>query len=551
MDSAVVHQKKKTVSFFRLAVGSALFFVLFCNFSFFRHVTAVYPLSWSNVGFLLSLAAALTTVIFLLISLLSGKHTTKPLLVLLFLISSLSAYFIDNFDIVIDKAIIRSIFDTSPAEVKDLLSWKLLAYFLLLGVLPGLFVCSVSITPRSFRQSLVQKTAAVFMSVFALLALMLPFSRFYTSFFRENKPLRYYTNPTYGLYSAGKHLSELFDSSPKTIMPLGLDARSARRPDAPGKLVVLVVGEAARADHFSLNGYQRETNPLLKQENIINFSQMQSCGTSTAYSIPCMFSNLTRDGYSEKKAARTENVLDVLRHAGTEVLWRDNNSDSKGVALRVRYEDFRQPENNPVCTDGECRDEGMLVGLENYLTERADKDVLIVLHQMGNHGPAYFKRYPAEFAVFTPACATNQLEKCRNEEIVNAYDNALRYTDYFLAKVISFLKQHEKYRETTMLYLADHGESLGENGLYLHGIPYSIAPDAQTHVGSLIWFGKKMSRRLDLSAIKAKKDAFFSHDNLFHTILGLFEVQTAVYRPELDMLAAAQPHVRQPVKSKL
>ncbi len=539
MNAIISPQKKKTVSHVKLAAIASLFLVVFYNCSFFRHVVAVYPLSWSNLGFLLSLAAGLTAVIFLLISLLSGRHTTKPLLVLLFLSSSLTAYFMDNFDIVIDKAMIRSIFDTSPAEVSDLLSFDLFGYFLLLGVLPSLLVCSVSITPRSFRQSLGQKAAAVFMSAAALLALMLPFSKFYISFFRENKPLRYYTNPTYSLYSVGKYCSGLLDSTPKTITPLGLDARATRSPDAARKLIVLVVGEAARADHFSLNGYQRETNPLLKQENIINFSQMQSCGTSTAYSIPCMFSNLTRAEYSEKKAARTENVLDVLGHAGTEILWRDNNSDSKGVALRVRYEDFRLPENNPVCADGECRDEGMLSGLEKYLAERRDKDVLLVLHQMGNHGPAYYKRYPESFAAFKPACGTNQLEKCSNDEIVNVYDNALRYTDYFLAKVIAFLKRNEEDCETAMFYVADHGESLGENGLYLHGIPYSIAPEAQTHVGSLIWFGAKTSRRLNLAAVKAEKDAAFSHDNLFHTLLGLFEVRTAVYRPELDMLAAA------------
>ncbi|WP_417914611.1 phosphoethanolamine transferase [Candidatus Electronema sp. JM] len=520
----------------KLAVLSSLLFVLLYNFAFFRHVVSVYPLSWENAGFLLSLAAGLATVITLLISLLSSEYTTKFVLILFFLLSSVSAYFMDNFDIVIDKAMIRSIFDTSPAEVTDLLNIELLGYLILLGILPSLLIYKIKIAPRSFKKSFIDKTATVVVSIMLLLLLMLPFSRFYTSFFREQKPLRYYTNPTYYIYSTGKYLGEIFDRPSKNITKLGLDAKITRRPDARKKLIILVLGEAARADHFSLNGYQRETNPLLQQESIINFSQMRSCGTSTAYSIPCMFSHFTRAEYSEKKAQRTENVLDVLQRTGSvNILWRDNNSDSKGVALRVTYEDFRSEEQNPVCADGECRDEGMLTGLSRRVEENKDKDMLIILHQMGNHGPAYYKRYPKGFEFFKPVCPTNQIERCSNEEIINTYDNALRYTDYFLSKVINFLKQNQD-RETAMLYIADHGESLGEGGLYLHGIPYSIAPDAQTHIGALLWFSEQFCRHFNLGNIKGRKDAHFSHDNLFHTLLGLFEVQTSVYNPELDML---------------
>jgi len=528
----------KEIGTTRLAALAALFFVVFYNSAFFRHVTAVYSLSWGNVGFLLSLAAGLMVLITFILSAIASPYTTKIVLILLFLLSSGAAYFMDHFDIVIDKAMIRSIFDTSPAEVGDLFNPRLLGYVLLLGVLPSLIVYKIKIAPRSFKRSVVEKTAVACISPLLLLLLILPFSKFYTSFFREHKPLRYYTNPTYYIYSTGRYLAELLDSSNTTIAPLGLDAKVLHRhPDAARKLIIVVVGEAARADHFSLNGYPRETNPLLKQEKLINLSQMQSCGTSTAYSIPCMFSPFTRAEYSEKKAQRSENVLDVLRHTGViDILWRDNNSDSKGVALRVAYEDFRTSERNPLCADGECRDEGMLLGLDRYAAQRKDKDILIVLHQMGNHGPAYYKRYPKDYEYFKPICATNQLEQCSKEEIINTYDNALRYTDHFLAEVIAFLKQQEQERETALLYLADHGESLGEGGLYLHGIPYSIAPAAQTHIGALLWFGEKSSKRLDLRTLQARKDAPLSHDNLFHTLLGLFEVQSGVYKPELDML---------------
>ena len=307
-------------------------------------------------------------------------------------------------------------------------------------------------------------------------------------------------------------------------------------------MIILVIGETARADRFSLNGYSKETNPLLKKEDLVSFTNMSSCGTSTAHSVPCMFSIFPKDDYSYKKGASTKNVLDVLKNTqDVAILWRDNNSDSKGVALRVDYEDYRSPNKNTICNEDECRDEGMLVGLEDYIEKNKDKDILIVLHQMGNHGPAYYKRYPKEFEKFTPVCKTNQLQNCTKEEISNAYDNAILYTDYFLSKTINFLKKYSNTHETAMLYVSDHGESLGENGIYLHGMPYAIAPKEQTHVASVIWLGEgQMEYEYDRSKIKANKDKEYSHDNLFDTLLGMFEVETEVYKKELNILNDAR-----------
>jgi lipid A ethanolaminephosphotransferase len=299
----------------------------------------------------------------------------------------------------------------------------------------------------------------------------------------------------------------------------------------------MVVGEASRADHFSLNGYERDTNPQLAQENIINFSNTYSCGTSTAVSVPCMFSMYDRGDYSYKKGISTQNVLDVLKHTKkVSILWRDNNSDSKGVALRVPYEDYKTSKNNTICSEGECRDIGMLVGLDKYIEKNRGKDILIVLHQMGNHGPAYYKRYTKDFQKFTPTCETNQLEKCTQEEIENAYDNAILYTDNFLAKTIDLLKQYDKSHDTAMIYMSDHGESLGENGVYLHGLPYFMAPDAQTHIGTIMWFGKSMSKKIDADALRQRADKEYTQDDLFHTLLGIFNVKTKVYDKSMDIL---------------
>lgn len=516
----------------RLILLTALFFIVFDNLAFFRQVMAVYPVTLKNIGFLASLVVGLTAFITLLLTLVSSKYTTKPVLILLLLVSSLASYFMNNYNVVIDHTMIRNILQTNYRESVDLLSFKLIAYFLLLGLLPAFFIYRAEIEPVSWRQAVTAKLKTAAISVLIVFAMILSFSKFYTSFFREHKPLRYYTNPTYYIYSTGKYLNLTYNRSEAAVKPLGEDARIPAA-DLDRELVILVVGEAARADRFSLNGYERETNPLLQQEDVISFPDMYSCGTSTAYSVPCMFSIFPRADYSDGKGESNENLLDVLRHAGVHVLWRDNNSDSKGVALRVPFQDYKLPEINPVC-DVECRDEGMLVGLQEYIDAQPAGDIVIVLHQMGNHGPAYYKRYPPAFEKFTPVCRTNQFDQCTNEEIGNAYDNAILYTDYFLSRVIGLLKKNSSRFETAMIYLSDHGESLGEYGIYLHGLPYAMAPDVQKHIGAIFWFGD--SFKIDKNALRRKAAKRFSQDNLFHTLLGLLEIETGVYDKGLDII---------------
>ena len=531
---------KRKISTIQLILGAALFFVLCDNATFFQQVLAVYPLSFDNIGFLLSLAAGLIALLVFVLTLISSRHTLKPVLMLLFIASSLTAYFMDSYNVVIDDTMIQNIAETNWSETYDLISWGMLSYLLFLGILPAILISRVRLVTRPLTKTTLYKLMDCGASLLIVCVMLFGFSKFYTSFFREHKPLRYYTNPSYYLYSIGEYIAHRYGSHTQKLSPLGLDAKVVEEHEngqEQKELVILVVGEAVRADHLSLNGYHRETNPLLEREDIINFSEMYSCGTSTAYSVPCMFSNLDRKEYSPRKGRNRENILDVLSHTEfINILWRDNNSDSKGVALRVPYEDFSTPVNNPVCMDGECRDEGMLVGLDAYVDQHPGKDILIVLHQMGNHGPAYYKRYPEEFEKFRPICKTNQLEECTREEIINGYDNALLYSDYFLSKVITFLKGYETSHNTAMLYFSDHGESLGENGLYLHGMPYVIAPESQTHIGSFMWFGEDMKEKIDMDYLRKQHDQAYSHDNLFHTLLGLFEVKTEVYNRELDIL---------------
>mgnify|MGYP002641673778 FL=1 len=520
----------------KLIIYSSIFFTLFYNYSFFTNTLKVYPLD-ENLGFVISITFVMTAFLIILLTLVTNKFIIKPILIFVFLVSSLTNYFMNSYHAVIDDSMLRNMMQTDISESLDLLNFKLVLYFISLGLLPSYYIYRVSFPTRTLKQELKTKAKVLGISLLIVLISFFSFSKYYTSFAREHKPLRYSINPTFWFYSVGKYINLTYNTAPLVVEPIGLDAKVRVSDNNRTKIVILVVGEAARADHFSLNGYEKETNPLLKQEDIINFPDMYSCGTSTAESVPCMFAKYNRSDYSYKKGIRTQNVLDVLDHTGdVSVLWRDNNSDSKGVALRVPFENYKDSTNNTICTEDECRDIGMLVGLDTYIETNKGKNIFIVLHQMGNHGPAYYKRYTKEFEKFTPVCKTNQLEKCTQEEISNAYDNAILYTDTFLVKTIDFLKQYDTSHDTAMIYMSDHGESLGEGGVYLHGIPYFMAPDAQTHIGSFMWFGEGMKRVVNTQLIKENSNKIYSQDNLFYTLLGIFNVETKVYDKTMDII---------------
>ena len=516
---------------YKLILYVSIFFTSFYNFSFFEKVTETYIFEGSNIFYIISLGIVQIFFTNIVFAIFASKYTTKFLLILTLFISSYTAYFMDVYHIVIDDNMIRNTFQTNLAESSDLFSFKLVIYVLLLGILPSYIVYKIEIDYEDIKTELFRKLKSIFISLAIIGIILFSFSKFYTSFFREHKSLRYHINPSFWLYNINYVIIKNYTSHAITLEKIGNDAKITSNEKR--KIMILVVGEASRADRFSLNGYERETNPLLKNEDVINFTNMYSCGTSTAESVPCMFSIFDRANYSYKKGISTENVVDVLNKTNeVSILWRDNNSDSKGVALRVDFEDYRTSKTNTIC-DNECRDEGMIVGLDKYIEQHKNKNILIVLHQMGNHGPAYYKRYVKEFEKFAPICKTNQLEACSKDEVENAYDNAVLYTDYFLSKVINFLKPYSQNFETSMFYVSDHGESLGENGLYLHGMPYFLAPDAQKHVASVMWLGNGKKENIEKP---------YSQDNLFHTLLGFFDVKTSVYKEDMDILNDYKKH---------
>lgn len=463
-----------------------------------------------------------------------GKYA-RWILAFLIIVSSQAAYYMDHLGVIIDTVMIDNIIQTNRNEISGLITSSLIGRTFIFGLIPAWCVIKYFPKNTNFKNELISRLKTIGFLILGVVVLVVPFTADYATFIREHKIVRFYANPTYATYSSIKFLTSKLSVKTNNgpLINIAGDIKNLDLADSKKELIIMVVGETARADRFSLNGYKRDTNPRLSKENVVSFSNVSSCGTSTSVSVPCMFSSLGREHYEKEKALAQKNVLDVLNDHGIAVLWRDNNSDSKGVATRVRYEDFKSPTLNPVC-HGECRDIGMLNKLDDYINQNKGKDIFIVLHQMGNHGPEYYRRYPKEFEKFKPACQTGELRDCSKQEIDNAYDNGILYTDYFLSEVINFLKKHDDRFETAMLYVADHGESLGEHGFYLHAAPYMLAPKEQKHVPAILWTGNNFDYNID--DIKPFKNQALSHDDLFCSVMIAYELESGMCGGKNKML---------------
>jgi len=490
----------------------------------------------------------------IVLTFLAFRPVLKPVLTALFLISAGVAYFMSQYGVMIDAGMFRNFAETNATEVRDLLSLKLFAYILFLGVLPSWLLWKFPVEYRRWHLELLSKVVVCAASVAVIGGVALVNYQGLSSLFRNHHELRLMLVPSNYIGASAGYLREQVVSAQQPFIKIGEDAR--RNPalqDRPRKsLTVLVVGESARAENFGILGYHRDTTPELdKEAGLIAFTDVHSCGTETAVSVPCMFSNMSRQDYDASKAKNQEGLLDVLKRAGLDVVWRDNQSGCKGTCDRVTLQDVSNLKDPALCANSECRDEILLQGLQSFI-DHLDKDTVLVLHQMGSHGPEYFKRYPKEYEHFTPVCESNALNNCSRESIVNGYDNTLVYTDHVLSSLIDVLRSNQEKVDTAMLYLSDHGESLGEYNLFLHGTPYMLAPEQQKHVAMLAWFSNsyQKSYSVDTHCLQRSRDKPLSQDNLFHSMLGLLEVQSKVYQHDLDLFAGCRGAVIDGVLAK-
>ncbi len=495
-----------------------------------------------QLGMFLLLVCALTACL----ALLNFRHVLKPLLVALVLVTSIASYFMNHYGTVIDWSMVQNVMETDRRESTELLSAGMLGTIALTGALPAVVIAAMELTFRSGRRQLALNLGTALAGFLASALLLVLLFKALAPALHDHRELRFLLTPTNVIQAISGYYKRKWHT-PLVIAPLGTDAtkgvlwRGTRRRT----VTILVVGETARAANFSLNGYPRVTNPQLAAvPGLLNFRRMTSCGTATAVSVPCLFSALGRERYSQDKAESQEGLLDVVQHAGIDVLWRDNNSGCKGVCARIQYEDVSAPvKGDPLCNAEECFDEILLRGLAERI-RGASKDMLIVLHQKGSHGPAYAKRTPASFQAFGPVCATSELASCSQASIVAAYDNTILYTDHVLKRAIDLLASasREDDVDTALIYVSDHGESLGENNLYLHGAPYFMSPDEQRQVPFMVWLSDGFRRRFKLQqqCLMARADQNFSHDHIFHSTLGVLNISTAVYNPKLDLFHACR-----------
>ncbi len=500
---------------------------------------------WSGAGFLLAFFGFVAALHAAFLSLFAWRWTFKPVLVFCLVAAALGANFMLTYGVVIDRTMMVNVLQTDVRESKELLSLQLVVILGLMAIIPAIWLWRLELKQRSWWLQLKRNLLTFFGAVIlAVVVVMLSFQSM-ASMMRNHKQLRFMINPLNSVYALSEIALEPFARPKKPMIAIGQDAKPGATWQKSGKppLFVLIVGETARAANFSLNGYARETNPELAKENVTSFLNVYSCGTSTAASVPCMFSHLGREAY-DKRDADYQTLLDVLDHAGVAVLWRDNNAGCKGTCGNIQNEDLSHATTPEFCTSQECFDEVMLHQLDERLTKLtngdAHKGIVLVLHQKGSHGPAYYLRSPKAYKKFMPECETNALQSCTREQVTNAYDNTILYTDYFLAQTVEWLKTRADHYDTAMLYVSDHGESLGENNTYLHGLPYMIAPDVQKHVPMVLWLSPQMEQRrgLNTACMQGQRNAALSHDNLFHSVLGLLDIQTDVYRADRDMFKA-------------
>lgn len=511
----------------------ATYLLALCNSTFWGHLVRIFD---GRMVEGLIFAAAIWALILLVISLFAARWAQRPVLVALLLISAVSSYYVDKLGTVVDRDMIQNAMTTTFAESQHLITASFLQHVALYGSVPAMLVLWVGLRRSSVLRGLGVWALATGGSAALVVGLLYSNLQTFQPVLRESKELLASVQPLAPLAGAARYAKLMLRSTEVVLAPTGTDAAPGpllARVEKP-VLIVIVAGETGRAANWSLNGYGRETNPELAAREIIYYSDVSSCGTATAISLPCMFSPLTKADYSYLGGLSNENLLDVLARAGFDVEWWDNNTGHKNIADRIASRVMTAADGAEFC-EPECID----AVFQKNVDEKAatiTKNTAIVLHQIGSHGPSYWLRYPADRAPFAPACKTPQLGDCTPEEIVNAYDNTIAYTDHVLARLIDSLQAQDRVIPA-LFYVSDHGESLGEGGLYLHGAPDFMAPLEQTQVPMVIWMSARFrdSLELDQACMAGAAGDAVSHDNMFSTVLGMLDVKTGAIDPALDL----------------
>jgi len=497
-------------------------------------IQAILALDQFSVLFLLSVPALLCSLSVILFSVFSIKYALKPLLITLTLASSLVFYGSIQYGVVFDYGMIENSIETNSAEAFSYLNAEFVIYFALFGLIPSWLIVKTPINYRSLIDEVISRFVLVLSATITIAIIVGFYYQDYAAVGRNNSHLKKFIVPSQFLSSGFKYIK--YNHFDDKLSFITLDQTPKDTSPNDKQVIVLVVGETARANNFSANGYAKPTNSHTEQYQPVSFKNMYSCGTATAVSVPCMFSSFTRETFDRRKADNQQNLLDVASLAGVDVLWIDNNG-CKDVCNRVPTITLDVNQDNPLCDGQYCQDESLLAPLRNKLSQLSKNKTLIVLHMMGSHGPTYFKRYPAKHQKFTPDCQRSDIQNCTSDELTNTYDNTIAYTDFVLSQVIAQLDALPKKINKSMIYISDHGESLGESGAYLHGFPYAFAPKEQRHIPMLVWMSKQQESTKSCLKDLANQNSY-SHDNLYHSMLGLLAIDSSTYQKDLDIFSS-------------
>ena len=521
-----------------LAAAVALFIVAVDNDAFWRTAWRATADDEHRAAILLSLFAIVFLTLTTFLSLAVGRKPLKTLAVVLLLVAANCSYFMSQYGVVIDQGMIRNAVETTTLEAAPFFGSAYVWHIALYALLPSALVVLTPLPPLSVLKDAAARMATAAIGVAALIGTLHANYGAVSFFGHQNHSLRLLVNPAYPLYAAAA-----FGIAPgQAAERAPLDLRLSEAPLKKPALVVFVMGETARADRFSLNGYFRETNRYTRERGVVNFPRVRSCGTSTADSLPCIFSGLGRAHFTHAAASRHESLLPALQRLGVATFWRDNSTGCKGVCDEQHFEQRASSSHAELCDARGCFDEILLEGFDDLLTDRS-RDHFVVLHQRGSHGPAYHTDVPQWAKKFKPECDLPNLRNCSLDALDNSYDNTILYTDYFLSRVIDELERHDAEFDVAMIYVSDHGESLGENGIYLHGFPYAMAPHEQIDVPMLLWASPSffaVRAHADPACVRRAAERPTTHDAIFHTLLPLFRVESALYDSQLDLLAACR-----------
>jgi lipid A ethanolaminephosphotransferase len=484
---------------------------------------------WLALGSVLFLQIVLMVVVLALVSLVS-RRAVKALAMLFVIGNALALYFINTYNVIIDGIIIYNVFATNTKTTMDLLHPAIAAYALGLGVLPALVIWRIRLVPSRLALRLATPVAALVFAAgwgFATSSTWLWIDRHWAQLAGLSLPWNYAVN--LGLQARIAHEAR----QPQTELPPARFARDV--PDGRKEIVVLVLGEAARAANYPAYGYGRDTTPHTRDLGFAAFPRATSCTTFTLGSLACM---LTHEGSAAPVNTRFEPLGSYLHRHGVDVIWRTKSSGEPRTTATLRES---VAEIVATCTGEGCpatqHEEAFAQGLADRIRAMPSDRVLVVLHQGdGSHGPAYSSQYPPEFEVFSPVCATVKIAECSQQELINAYDNTIVYTDYILSRVIAELGTDPTW-DSALLFVSDHGESLGEHGVYLHGLPNSLAPAYQRDIPFKLWLSPGFAASRGVTAQDLVRDRDHPHDFVFHSVLGAFGVESPMLKPEFNLFA--------------